>query len=102
MSAVWASVVLIGLVTVAIKAAGPVLAGGRELPVPVARVVELLAPALLAALVATQGFGEDQALVLDERAAGLGAAAVAVALRAPVLVAVVAAATTAAVLRAVG
>ena len=43
-----------------------------------ARVVDLLAPALLAALVATQAFASDDALVLDERAAGLLAAGVAI------------------------
>ncbi|MEA2229210.1 MAG: hypothetical protein QOF04_2840, partial [Solirubrobacteraceae bacterium] len=42
------------LVTFVIKAAGPVALGGRELPIWFTSVVVLLAPALLAALVATQ------------------------------------------------
>ena len=48
--------VIIGsaLVTFVIKAAGPVALGGRELPTWFTSVVVLLAPALLAALVATQ------------------------------------------------
>jgi hypothetical protein len=78
-----------------------VLAGGRELPQGAARVVDLLAPSLLAALVATQAFASDEALVLDERAAGLFAAGVAILLRAPLLVVVLIAATTAAGLRAI-
>ena len=54
MTTAWAAVALVGAATVAIKASGPVLAGGRELPGPLGRVVGLLAPAVLAALVATQ------------------------------------------------
>lgn len=101
MSSAWLAVLVVGAATIAIKAAGPVLAGGRELPLGSARVVDLLAPALLAALVATQAFAADEALVLDERAAGLAAGALAVVLRAPLLVVVVVAAATAAVLRVV-
>jgi branched-subunit amino acid transport protein len=101
MSIVWWCVLLVGLATVAIKASGPVLAAGRELPEPTARVVDLLAPAVLAALVATQAFASDDALVLDERAAGLLAAGVAIVLRAPLLAVVLVAAATAAGLRAV-
>ena len=100
MSAVWLCVLVVGVATVAIKASGPVLAAGRELPQGAARVVDLLAPALLAALVATQAFASDDELVLDERAAGVLAAGVAILLRAPLLVVVVAAAATAAGLRA--
>jgi branched-subunit amino acid transport protein len=101
MSAAWTAVLVVGLATVAIKAAGPVLAGGRELSQGSARVVNLLAPALLAALVATQAFASRESLVLDERGAGLVAAGVAILLRAPLLVIVLVAAATAATLRAV-
>jgi branched-subunit amino acid transport protein len=99
MSAAWTAVLVVGLATVALKAAGPVLAGGRELPQGSARVVNLLAPALLAALVATQAFASEEALVLDERGAGLLAAAGAILLKAPLLVVVLVAAVTAAGLR---
>jgi branched-subunit amino acid transport protein len=99
MSAAWSAVLVVGLATIAIKAAGPVLAGERRLPLGSARVVDLLAPALLAALVATQAFATDEELVLDERGAGLLAAGVAILLKAPLLVVVVVAAATAAVLR---
>jgi branched-subunit amino acid transport protein len=100
-STVWLCVLVVGVATIAIKAGGPVLAAGRELPQPTARVVDLLAPAVLAALVATQAFASHEELMLDERAAGLLAAGVAIVLRAPLLVVVLVAAATAAGLRAV-
>ena len=100
MNAAWTAVLVVGLATVAIKAAGPVLAGERQLPERGSRILDLLAPALLAALVATQAFGDDESLVLDERGAGLLAAGVAIVLRAPLLVVIlVAAVTVATVLR---
>jgi branched-subunit amino acid transport protein len=95
-STVWVVVIVVGLATVALKATGPVLLGRRELPEPVARVVALLAPVLLAALVVTQTVGGDNELVLDARLAGVGAGAAAIAARAPLpAVVVVAAAATA-------
>ena len=102
MSEAWVIVLAIGGGTIAIKAAGPVLLGGRPLPAGVGGVVALLAPALLAALVAIAAFGSGQQLVLDARAIGLAAAAIAIALRAPVLVVVVAAAAVAAGARLLG
>ena len=92
-------VVVVGVATIAIKGAGPVLLGGRELPAPIARVVGLLAPALLAALVVTQVFADETDLVLDERVIGLAAGVVALLLRAPLLVVVVAAAAATALVR---
>jgi branched-subunit amino acid transport protein len=100
-SSAWIAVLVVGAATIALKGAGPVLAAGRELPQATAGVVELLAPALLAALVATNAFAGDGSLVVDERSAGLVVAGVAIALRAPLLAVVVAAAVTAALLRAV-
>ena len=100
-SVVWLCVLAVGLATIAIKASGPVLAAGGELPQSTARVVDLLAPSVLAALVATQAFASDERLLLDERAAGLLAAGAAIVLRAPMLIVVLVAASTAALLRAV-
>ena len=99
MSAVWWCVLLVGAGTVALKATGPVLLGGRELPSSLGGVLEALAPAVLGALVVTQLVGGDRELVLDERLAGILAAAAAIAARAPVLVVVAAAAVTTAVVR---
>lgn len=59
-------------------------AGVLERPL-VQRMAALLPVALLAALTAQQTFGDGQQLVLDARAAGLGAAALALVLRAPFL-----------------
>jgi hypothetical protein len=64
------------------------------------RVAVLLPVALLAGLVVVQAFADGRAVVLDARAAGLAVAGALVVLRAPFLVVVVAAALTAAVLRA--
>jgi hypothetical protein len=65
------------------------------------RAVALLPVALLAALVGVQTFTSGTSLVLDARVAGLGAALVAVRLRAPFLVVVACAAATTALVRAV-
>jgi uncharacterized membrane protein len=100
MTTLWITIVAVALASAAIKAAGPVLVGGRELPPRAVRVIALLAPALLSALVITETFGEERHLVLDERAIGVAVAATALALRAPVLVAVALAAATTALVRA--
>jgi len=101
-SALWVVIVAVTLATVAFKAAGPILAGGRELPPRVNAVMALLTPVLLTALVITGTFGEGGHLALDERALGIGVAAVALALRAPVLLAVVLAALITALARLLG
>jgi branched-subunit amino acid transport protein len=98
-TAVWIVVAAVGLGTIAIKALGPVLLGGRPLPAVVAGPVALLAPALLAALVATQAFAEGRSLVIDARPVGLAAAAVALWFRAPILVVILVAAAATALLR---
>ena len=102
MSETWLIVLAVGGGTMVIKAAGPVLLGGRPLPGRLRAVVALLAPALLAALVATTTFADGQQLVLDARVIGLGAAAIALLLRAPVLLVVVVAAAAAALARLAG
>ncbi|KOU07633.1 branched-chain amino acid transporter AzlD [Streptomyces sp. NRRL F-2295] len=62
-------------------------AGVLERPL-VQRMAALLPVALLAALTAQQTFGDGRQLVLEARAVGLGAAALALVLRAPFLVVV--------------
>jgi branched-subunit amino acid transport protein len=95
----WLVIAVVGAVTIVFKASGPVLLGRRRLPPRVASVVEVLAPAMLAALVVTQTVGGDRELVFDERLAGVAAGAVAVWLRAPLIVVMVVAAATAALIR---
>ena len=99
MTQTWLVVTLVGIATIVIKAIGPVLLGGRELPPRVASLIGLLAPALLAALVAINTFGSGRTLVLDERVLGVAAAGVAVWRKAPVLLVVVIAATVTAAAR---
>jgi branched-subunit amino acid transport protein len=95
----WATVILVGLATFAIKAAGPLLLGGRELPPRLQGMLDHLPPALLAALIVTQALGDEVRLALDPRMLGLAAAAVALAVRAPVLLVLVAATATTALAR---
>ncbi|HEU4399260.1 MAG TPA: AzlD domain-containing protein [Actinomycetota bacterium] len=92
MSSAWTIVVAVGAATVALKALGPVLLGGRQLPTPALAAIGLLAPALLAALVITQVVDGPDGLTVDARALGLTAAVVALLLRAPTLLVIVAAA----------
>jgi branched-subunit amino acid transport protein len=95
----WLVIAAVGAVTIAFKASGPVLLGDRELPPRALALVEVLAPAMLAALVVTQTVGGDRDLVLDERLAGVAAGAVAVWLRAPLILVMVVAAAVAALIR---
>jgi branched-subunit amino acid transport protein len=96
---VWLVVAVVGLATVAFKAAGPVLVGRRELPPRLQACVELLAPVMLTALVVTQTFGGDEEIQIDARVVGVGAAAIAIALRAHIIVAMAIAALVTALLR---
>jgi branched-subunit amino acid transport protein len=100
MSAVWLVVLAVGAATILLKAAGPVVLGGRALPPRVTGIVVLLAPALLAALVVTQVLGGERRLVFDERLVGIAAAGLALLARAPILVVVSAAAVATAAARA--
>jgi branched-subunit amino acid transport protein len=99
MSAAWIVVIAVGAATIASKAAGPVLVGRRQLPPKLQSCIDLLAPVMLIALVVTQTFGGDQEIEVDARVVGVGAAFVAIALRAPVIVAMAVAALVTALLR---
>jgi branched chain amino acid efflux pump len=100
-TAIWVTVAAVGLATMAIKATGTLLVAGRTLPPRAQTALEHLAPALLAALVVTQALGgSGGGFAIDARLAGLAAAAVALVLRAPLLLVIAVAAATAATLRA--
>ena len=101
MTAIWVTIVALALATAALKVFGPLALGGRSLPAGVFAVIELLASALLAALVVVETFGHGRSLTLDARALGVAFAAVAILRRAPVTVAVVGAAVVAALARAI-
>jgi branched-subunit amino acid transport protein len=90
------------VVTFAIKAAGPVALGGRRLPDWFGRVVALLAPALLSALIVTQALADGEQLAIGADTAGVAAAGAALWRGLPIVAAVVIAAVVTAGLRAVG
>jgi branched-subunit amino acid transport protein len=99
MNGAWIVVAVVGAVTMASKAAGPVLLGRRELPPRLQACVDLLAPVMLTALVVVQTFGGDEEIEVDARVAGVGAALVAIALRAHVIVTMAVAALVTALVR---
>ncbi len=90
----------LGLGTYALKAAGPLLLGGRRLPAAVERIAQLLPAALLASLVVVSTVAGDRALVVDARLAGVVAGGVALRLRAPFIVVVAVAVAVTGVVRA--
>jgi branched-subunit amino acid transport protein len=96
----WPLVLALGAVSYLLRLGG-LLAGGRSgMPPLAARIVALLPVALLAGLIAVQTAGGDGRLVLDARAPGVLAALVAVLLRAPFIVVMVAGVGVTALVRA--
>lgn len=101
MAEAWVLFAWLLVTTALIRASGPVVLGGRELPPRASAVIALLAPALLAALVVTETFrGEGDTLIADERALGVAAAGGVLALRGPILLAMAAAMAVTATTRA--
>jgi hypothetical protein len=95
----WLLIVALAIGTVLMKTIGPVLAGGRQPPAPITRVIALVAPALISALIVTGTFADGQHLIIDARAAGLAVGAIALWFRAPAAVALLLAAIVCALLR---
>ena len=102
MSQAWIVVLVLGAGTYALKAAGPLVIGGRRLPPAVERLATLAPAALLAALVAVSVATKGTTLVVDSRIVGLAVAAVALWRKMPFVVVVIAAAVATALARAVG
>jgi branched-subunit amino acid transport protein len=100
MSTAWALVAGCALVTFAIKAAGPIALGGRALPSWFASVVTLMAPALLAALVATHSLANGRNLEVGAPTAGVLVSAVVIRRTGSIAWCVVSAAVTTGLLRA--
>lgn len=96
----WAAVLVGSVGCYALKLAGVSLPERVLADARMRRIGVLLPVALLSALVATQTFTTGRDLTIDARAAGLAVAAVAVLLRAPFLVVIVAASTATALVRA--
>ncbi len=97
MSGVWVTVIGLALITAVIRGSGPMLFGGRELPGPLAQIMPLMAPALLAGLVVSETLSDADGLVVDERLIGVGAAAAVLVVRSdsPILAVFVSGAVTA-------
>lgn len=98
----WTIVLLGALAVLALKLVGYLVPPSfMERPAP-ARTATLLTVALLSALVITQTLERSGGLVVDARVPAVAVAAVLLALRAPFIVVVLAAAVVAAALRALG
>lgn len=95
----WAAILAAGAGCYLLKLAGlSVPPKVLERPL-VERIADLLPVALLSALIGVQVLGSGPHLVLDARLVGLGAAVVALLLRAPFIVVVLVAAASAALVR---
>ena len=96
----WALVLLCAVVTFAIKAAGPVALGGRELPAWFASIIGLMAAPLLAALVCASALADGDRLHIGADTAGVAVAGVLLWREGSVVAAVLVAAAVTAGLRA--
>ena len=72
---VWVLILGLAALTALIKASGPVLLGGRELPPWFSRVVVLMAPTLLSALVVTSVFAAGRSWSVGAHTVGVAVAA---------------------------
>ena len=101
MTTAWIVVAVLFVGTAIMRAAGPVAFGGRSLSGRGASVVGLVAPAIRGALVVYETVNaSDGGVALDARLIGLGAAALALVLRAPLIAVVLVAALATALTRA--
>jgi branched-subunit amino acid transport protein len=98
----WLVVAGCAVVTALIKGFGPVALGGRELPPWTAGVIGLMAPALLAALVATSALSSGRQLTVGAQTAGVALAGLVLARGGSILLGVGVAVVSTAGLRALG
>jgi branched-subunit amino acid transport protein len=85
----WTLVLTLAAGAYACKVLGLVVVGSRRLPPALERCLALVPAALISALIVMNTFSTGTELVLDARAAGVGAAAVAAWRRAPLIVVIV-------------
>ena len=95
----WSIVIIASLAVAATKLIGYLVPPKLFEPPRIRRSIELLPAALLSALIVTQTFSTGQALTIDARAVGLVVAALLYWVRAPFIVAVVAAMAATALVR---
>jgi hypothetical protein len=98
----WVLVLVLAVGTLTLKVLGPLLAGGVRPPPALVRVIDLLTPALLTALVVTSTFTTGRHLVLDARAVGVAVGLGLLLLRVPLVVSLVVAAGAVAGVRLLG
>ena len=98
---IWLTIIGLAVTTALIKAAGPVVFGGREPHPAFLRVVAMMAPALLAALVLTSALADGQHLSAGADTVGVVAGGVLLWRGRSVVLAVVVAVVVTAGLRAV-
>jgi Branched-chain amino acid transport protein (AzlD) len=98
----WLAILAASAVVLAVKLVGHLVPEHWLADPRVARTASLVTVALLAALVGVQTLTSGYHVVLDARVPALAVAVIALALRAPFIVVVIAAAVTAAGLRAMG
>ncbi|MAY98114.1 AzlD domain-containing protein [Nocardioides sp. REDSEA-S30_B4] len=97
---VWWLILGLAALTALIKAAGPVLLGGRALPPPVTRVIVLMAPTLLSALVVTSVLAAGRSWSVGAHTVGVAVAALMLWRRCPLVLSVLVAVLVTAGLRA--
>lgn len=101
MTDAWLTVAVLAVTAAAVRASGPLLVGGRDLPPRLIGVVDLLGPALLTALIMVRTFGADRALEINATLAGVAVAgAILLHRRDALLTAIIAAAAITALIRA--
>ena len=93
----WLLVGVLAAGTEALKTLGPFVAGGVQPPPALVRVIDVLTPALLTALIVVSTLSDARTLVLDARAAGVAVGVVLLLVRVPRVVALVVALVAAAV-----
>jgi branched-subunit amino acid transport protein len=76
-STAWILIGACAAITAAIKAAGPLALGGRELPAWFSAIVAMMAPALFAALVVTQALADERDWAVGADTVGVAVAGVA-------------------------
>lgn len=99
MTGTWIAVGAVAVICALMRVSAPLLLGERQ-PPRLTRALELAVPALLAALIVTQTFGEGHRLVIDPRLAGVVAGGLVALARKPLLLALAVAVVTTALVRA--
>ena len=98
---IWLVIIGLAITTALVKAAGPVVFGGREPHPAFLRVVAMMAPALLAALIVTSLFADGRRLNAGADTIGVAVAGVLLWRGRSIVLAVVAAVVVTAGIRAV-